>query len=82
MENLLMQYRNNNGLTYRKMARQITTILRKSGEKLQVSHESVEDYAKSNKEPREDIVSKAIAEYIGTTTKDFLAILRACKKAG
>lgn len=82
MENLLMQYRNNNGLTYRKMARQITSILHKNGENIKVSHESIEDYAKSNKEPRDNEVSNAIAEYIGTTTKDFLASLRACKKAG
>ena len=82
MENLLMQYRNNNGLTYRKMARQINTILRKNGKSTQVSHESVEDYAKSQKTPTRDEVSTAIAEYIGTTTKDFLASLRACEKAG
>lgn len=82
MENLLMQYKNNTGMTYRKMTRKICSILRANNAPMEVLRESVEDYAKSKKQPRYDEVSDAIAELIGCTTKEFLASLRACKKAG
>lgn len=82
MENLLMQYKNNTGCTYRKMARNINRLLSTKDTNIRVLHESVEDYAKSKKQPRYDEVSDAIAEMIGCTTKEFLASLRACKKAG
>ncbi len=83
MENILMQYRNNSGCTYRTLARKINTILIKNGSDLRVSHESVEDYAKSKKiRPRYEEISDAIAQLIGCTTKEFLASLRSCKKAG
>lgn len=77
-----MQHKNDNGLTYRKMTEEILVVLRKYDENAQLCHESIEDYAKSKKEPRDSIVSSAIAEYLGTTTKEFLTSLRACKKAG
>lgn len=82
MENLLMQYRNDIGCTYRKLARKINNILYRNGSNISISHESAEDYAKSQKQPRYEEVSEAIAELIGCTTKEFLASLRTCRKAG
>lgn len=82
MENLLMQYKNDTGVTYRKLTRKINSVLRTKNTNIQVLHESVEDYAKSQKQPRNEEVSEAIAELIGCTTKEFLDSLRTCKKAG
>lgn len=82
MDNLLMQFKNDNGYTYRKLAKKINKILFTNNENIKVSHESVEDYAKSNNEPKRDEVTSAIAQMIGTTPKEFLESLRLNKKVG
>lgn len=82
MENLLMQFKNDNGYTYRKLAQKVNAILHNNNETLQVSHESIEDYAKSKSKPSRDEVTTAIAQLLHVTTKEFLDSLKTAKKVG
>ncbi|MBE7082658.1 MAG: hypothetical protein E7378_03185 [Clostridiales bacterium] len=74
-KNLLMQYYENNCLTYRDFADLVNDVLIREQSKDRVSHESMEDYCKGQKKCKRQAVARAMAIVIGVELKDLMQSL-------